>query len=137
MLKWINKYIEENKETWEDLELVRIQENLERQEQEMKTERIQLVNSKKRKFEAEPEDDPASPENYKECEITDNEAINNIENWTTWRQDRKEIIQEITSTTIEDKITTTTTPREMETQITIKLRQPTLLETIKETRLRS
>ena len=28
MLRWINKYIEENKENWEDLELVKIQENL-------------------------------------------------------------------------------------------------------------
>ena len=133
MLKWINKYIEENKETWDDLELVKIQENFERQEQEKKIERIQLVKSKKRKFEAEPENEPVSPETPQKCEITDNETKNNSENWTTWRENRKEFTKEITSTTIADKITTTTTPKEMKTQITIKLKQPTLLETMKKT----
>ena len=132
MLRWVNNYIDENQEKWDSLELVKTQEKFEREECEKKIERIQLAKSKKRKFEAEPEQETTKPEKQENPK----KKTSNTENWTTWRQDNigETAGLTTTSTTNAEKTSDTTIPsKEKITKITIKLKQPTLFETKKKT----
>ena len=56
MLRWVNEYIEENQEKWENMDLLKVQENYEKKQQEEKQGRFNIINNKKRKFEQQETD---------------------------------------------------------------------------------
>ena len=146
MARWINEFIEENQDRWEEMDLVRAQENHETQEQEEELELIEIqekleqttakentnnqqkAENKKRKFEQDKPEQETTPNNTKiritivtnSAEITE---ITKKEDWLCWRknheQDKPE--HEITPETIKaDKIP--------ETKIKLTMKQAKLTD---------
>ena len=69
MLKWINEYIAENKENWENLDLIRTQEKYEEEEKTRKLERLEIVMSKKRRYETEDSNDMCEVDKFRKNKI--------------------------------------------------------------------
>ena len=69
MLRWINEYIAENKENWENLDLIRTQEKYEEEEKTRKLERLEIVKSKKRKYETEDSNDTCEVDKFRKNKI--------------------------------------------------------------------
>ena len=124
MLRWINNYIDENKEKWDEKDLTRTQEKFEETEIEKKIERFEIIKSKKRKFEPENNENNMGEENNKQQTKYDEKMKN-------WRKNSETVLIEETEPTINNVITTETTQETTTTKITVKLRQPTLQETTK------
>ena len=132
MLKWINNYIEEKQDTWDDIDLIRTQEKYESE----KSTRIEIIKSKKRKYENQDEpnqhiDNNVKRSNTETVEITEIPEITPKKKyWENWR---KQITPEKNAeNNTEKKIT-----ENCETEITqiqeipkmkFKLKQPTLLD---------
>ena len=86
---WINSYIEEKQDTWDDIELVRTQEKYEAE----KSTRLDIIKSKKRKYENQDEENQPMEENHvkrnntEASEITEiPEITTNKKSWETWRK---------------------------------------------------
>ena len=138
MIRWVNDYIEENQEKWENADLIKIQEKY---EQEKET-RMEVIKSKKRKFE-DPFDEQDDLQLVETLEKTESKRqkqqkmqITNIEQqtenkkWEEWRQQTNNELEnkQINNQELqkhEQEINKT--PKKVE----IKLKQPKLKEIIK------
>ena len=131
MIRWINEYIEENTEKWEDIDLVRIAENHEKQEYEEETgliaaqekyekqeEEEHHEKTKKRKYQDFKNDQEILPSNPPPLPSTTEKPV---PKWQNWRSN-KDVKEQVTPEKQHVE------KQEQETRPRITLKQATLTE---------
>ena len=141
MLRWINSYIEENQEKWDEIDLIHTQENYEKKEfedeqdmiraqekfeQDEKKTRMKIIEAKKRKLKLTPEKKitEQEQENHKKTEITSKQE---------WRQEPKRPKQQKTLQTSDKE----ENQHQNKIKLEIKMKQPTLIYLVKNNEIKN
>ena len=129
MIRWVNDYIEENQEKWDNDDLIR---TLDKYEHEKET-RLEIIRNKKRKLE-DPFDKQDALENkqqkQQETQITNIQQQPEKTKWRDWRQQTNNNPEKTTNNKqVNEPVEQETNNTKLE--INVKLKQPTLVEIMK------